>query len=130
MAAGLSAARKFLVVYAHPVRDSLAAALRDAVADGLAEAGHTVDIVDLYEDNFQPVLSAEERTAYMEPGYAPAADVAGYCDRLKAADGLVFVFPQWWFAMPAILKGFVDRVFVPGVAFDHAPGGGRLIPGD
>lgn len=119
---------KFLLVYAHPLGDSFAAALRDAVAGGLAQAGHDVDAIDLYADDFDPRLSAAERAAYMRPGYDPASDVADYCRRLRAADGLVLVFPQWWFDMPAVLKGFIDRVFVPGVAFDHDRAGGRLVP--
>ncbi|MFT5485109.1 MAG: NAD(P)H dehydrogenase (quinone) [Paracoccaceae bacterium] len=129
MAAWLMAvSRRILVVFAHPLSDSLSASLKDAVAGGLADAGHDVDLIDLYQDGFDARLSAAERTAFMKPGYAPPPDAAAYCDRLKAADGIVFVFPQWWFGMPAILKGFVDRVFVPGVAFRPDPDGGRLIP--
>lgn len=120
--------RRILVVFAHPQSDSLSAALKDAVIGGLGEAGHEADLIDLYADDFDARLSTDERTAFMKPGYSPPADTIGYCDRLKAADGIVFVFPQWWFGMPAILKGFVDRVFVPGVAFNPDPRGGRLIP--
>jgi NAD(P)H dehydrogenase (quinone) len=121
-------ARTILVVSAHPLADSLSGALKTAVVGGLEEAGHTADVIDLYVDEFAPSLSAAERTSFVQPGYAPPPDTAAYCDRLLAADGIVFVFPQWWFGMPAILKGFVDRVFVPGVAFDPDPKGGRLIP--
>ena len=129
MAARLMAdSRRILVVFAHPLSDSLSASLKDAVTGGLADAGHAVDLIDLYADDFDARLSAAERTAFMKPGYAPPPDAADYCARLKAADGIVFVFPQWWFGMPAILKGFVDRVFVPGVAFRPDPNGGRLIP--
>lgn len=124
----MAGGKRILVVFAHPLADSFAAALKDAVAEGLTDAGHRADIIDLYADGFDPRLSADERTRFVQPGYAPPADTAEYCDRLNAADGIVFVFPQWWFDMPAILKGFVDRVFVPGVAFDPDPAGGRLIP--
>ena len=120
--------RRLLVVFAHPLSDSLAAALKDAVIGGIEASGGTADLIDLYADDFDPRLSTDERTRFVQPGYTPPADAADYCDRLKAADGLAFVFPQWWFGMPAILKGFVDRVFVPGVAFDPDPQGGRLIP--
>ena len=121
-------ARKILIVFAHPLADSLSAALKAAVVGGLEEAGHTADVIDLYADKFDPSLSATERTSFVQPGYTPPPDTAAYCERLQAADGIVFVFPQWWFGMPAILKGFVDRVFVPGVAFAPDPKGGRLIP--
>ena len=120
-------ARKILVVFAHPLAESLSAALKAAVVGGLEEAGHTADVIDLYADEFDPSLSAAERASFVQPGYAPPPDAAAYCDRLLAADGIVFIFPQWWFGMPAILKGFVDRVFVPGIAFDPDPKGGRLI---
>ncbi len=120
--------RTFLVVFSHPLANSLSASLNQAVIDGLETAGHNVDVIDLYADNFDPRLSSAERAAYMLPDYTPPPDAAAYRDRLKAADGIVFVFPQWWFGMPAILKGFVDRVFVPGVAFNPDPKGGRLIP--
>ncbi len=115
--------RRFMVVHAHPLHASLGAALRDAVLDGLAAAGHEADLVDLYREDFDPRLRAEEREAYFEPGYAPPQDVARYCARLREADGIVLVFPQWWFGPPAILKGFIDRVFVPGIAFAPAPEG-------
>lgn len=119
---------RFLVVFAHPLDDSLAAALKQATIEGLEAAGHTADLIDLYADGFEPALSASERSAFVQPGYKPPSDADAYCERLKAAEGIVFVFPQWWFGMPAILKGFVDRTFVPGVAFDPDPAGGRLIP--
>ena len=129
MAPGLTmAGRRVLVVFAHPLQDSLAASLRDAVVGGLEAAGHEPDIVDLYADGFRPELTADERAVFKEPGYAPPAEVAGYCDRLKRAHGVVFVFPQWWFGMPAILKGFVDRVFAPDVAYRYEPDSPRITP--
>lgn len=129
MAEGVSGAgRRFLVVHAHPLAESLAASLRDAACEGIAASGNTADLVDLHADGFDPRLSAEEREAFVRPGYRPPEDVAGYCERLAAAAGLVLVFPQWWFGMPAILKGFIDRVFVPGVAFAPNPDTGRLDP--
>jgi NAD(P)H dehydrogenase (quinone) len=68
-----------------------------------------------------------ERRGYFATPYESKA-VANYVARLRLAEKLVFVFPQWWFNVPAILKGFFDRVLVPGVAFDHPSGGGPLIP--
>ncbi len=119
--------RRFLVVLAHPLRASFAAALARTVAETLEARGHSADLLDLYAEDFDPRLTAAERESYMT-GKFDASAIAPLADRLKAADGLILVFPQWWFNLPAILKGFIDRVFVPGVAFDHAPDGGRLIP--
>ncbi len=121
-------ARRFLVVLAHPLPESFAASASRTVVEALEGQGHTVDVLDLYAEDFDPRLSAVERAAYMEPGYQPAEDVSGIVARLKAADGLILVFPQWWFNLPAIMKGFIDRIFVPGVAFEHDKAGGRIVP--
>jgi putative NADPH-quinone reductase len=108
---------RFLVIYAHPVEESFQSALHRCVVDTLIAAGHEVDDCDLYAENFQPVLSARERRAYHSPT-PDIVSVAKDIERLRGADGLVFVFPTWWFGMPAILKGYIDRVWVPGVAFE------------
>ncbi|MFN7093326.1 MAG: NAD(P)H-dependent oxidoreductase [Allorhizobium sp.] len=121
-------ARRFLVVLAHPLPESFAASAARAVVQTLEAKGHQVDLLDLYAENFDPRLTAAERAAYMEPGYQSPEDVLGIVERLKAVDGLVLVFPQWWFNLPAIMKGFIDRIFVPGVAFDHDKAGGRIVP--
>lgn len=119
--------RLFLVVLAHPLRESFAAALAQTVVQTLEAGGHRVDLLDLYAEDFDPRLTVAERASYMTGGFDASA-IAPLAERLKAADGLILVFPQWWFNLPAILKGFIDRVFVPGVAFDHAAHGGRLVP--
>jgi NAD(P)H dehydrogenase (quinone) len=112
-----------LIVVAHPLAESFthAAALR--VKATLERRGHTVDLIDLYADDFDPRLTAAERRAYFEPPHDFSA-VASYVAHLRQAQKLVFVFPQWWFDAPAILKGFFDRALAPGVAFEHRPGGG------
>jgi len=106
-----------LVVFAHPLQDSYGAALRDAVIQALKEGGHTVDLCDLYREGFDPVLSARERQMYRDTT-CNAENVAEHVHRLKRAEGIVLVFPSWWYGMPAILKGYFDRVWLPGVAFD------------
>lgn len=105
-----------LVVYAHPCPESFAAALRDVVTDRLRARGWEVDLCDLYAERFDPVLSAEERRAYLDET-RNSAPVQAHVDRLRAAQALVLVYPTWNFGMPAILKGYVDRVFLPGVSF-------------
>lgn len=117
-----------LVVLAHPVPESFAASVAETVVSALRAGGHSVDLLDLYREGFEPSLTDMERRAYMQPGYDPVA-VRGEVERLQAADGLILVFPQWWFNMPAILKGFIDRVFAPDIAFIHDPEGGRIRPG-
>ncbi len=110
-----------LVLYAHPCSESFAAALKTAVTDTLTARGWQVDLCDLYAEGFDPVMTAAERRGYHDL-VANTLPVQGYVDRLRAADALIFVFPVWNFGFPAILKGFIDRVFLPGVSF-------RLVDG-
>jgi putative NADPH-quinone reductase len=105
-----------LVLYAHPCGDSFGAALHARVVGTLVERGWTVDDCDLYAEGFDPVLSEVERRGYHDVP-ANRAPVAGYVDRLRAAEALILCFPVWNFGYPAILKGFFDRVFLPGVSF-------------
>lgn len=86
-----------------------------------------VDLLDLYAEGFDPCLTATERSSYFTSPYDASA-VRTFIERLLRADKLVLVFPQWWFGVPAILKGFFDRVLVPGVAFDHPRGSGMPVP--
>jgi putative NADPH-quinone reductase len=116
------------VVYAHPRPDSFHAALHEAVVSALRGAGHEVDDLDLYADGFQPALTAEERGAYHTVG-GNLTGVESYVERLRAAEALVISAPTWWYGMPAILKGYFDRVWVPGVAFELLPHGGAIKPG-
>lgn len=112
---------RVLVLYAHPDPESFGAALHACVVKSLAEAGHEVDDCDLYAEGFDPVLSRAERVGYHE--LASNTDpVAGYVARVRAAEALVLCFPVWNFGYPAILKGFFDRVFLPGVSFKMADG--------
>jgi putative NADPH-quinone reductase len=106
-----------LVVYCHPVETSFAAALHQEVLAKLKAAGHTVDDCDLYAEGFNPVMSREERLGYHDVP-ANQAPMAGYVQRLRKADAIVFCFPTWCFGLPAMLKGFFDRLLMPGVAFD------------
>ncbi|WP_172332197.1 NAD(P)H-dependent oxidoreductase [Mangrovicoccus sp. HB161399] len=105
-----------LVLFAHPCPESFSAALHGQVVGKLAEAGWDVDDCDLNAEGFSPVLTEAERRDYHETGSDRSA-VQPYIDRLMAAEALVMVFPVWNFGYPAILKGFLDRVFLPGVSF-------------
>lgn len=107
---------RVLVLYAHPVEESFNGALHRLVVERLEAAGHTVDDCDLYAEDFDPRLSREERLGYhdLETNIEP---VRAYVERLQAADALVMSYPVWNFGYPAILKGFFDRVFLPGVSF-------------
>jgi NAD(P)H dehydrogenase (quinone) len=119
---------KVLVVVADPVPDSYVASLGAAATEALTASGHDVDVADLYADGFDPVMSPAERAAYHSEAPVVAVEVHDLARRVKAADALVFVYPTWWTGMPAVLKGWFDRVLVPGVAFVF-DGSGRIRPG-
>jgi len=112
---------RVLVLFAHPVETSFVAALHDAVVNGLAEAGHEVDDCDLYAEKFDPILSRQERLDYHDLD-KNRRNVEPYVRRLLAADALVLVHPVWNFGFPALLKGFFDRVLLPGVSFQLIDG--------
>lgn len=109
-----------LVVRAHPLEESFNHALWERATRALERAGHTLDMIDLYADGFDPRLSAADRANYHATSLPLPDDIAPYVDKLRRAEALVLVFPVWCFGVPAILKGFFDRVLRPGVAFDIA----------
>ena len=119
--------RTVLVVHAHPDPDSFSAALRDRVVATLTDRGDRVELIDLYADRFDPVLSAHE-VATHGTGIAERPALAGHAERLQAADALVLVYPTWWGGPPAMLKGWFDRVWCEGVAYTLPPGGDRIRP--
>jgi len=108
---------RVLVLYSHPVESSYNAALHREVVAGLTGAGHEVDDCDLYAEGFDPVLSREERIGYHDVP-SNRLRLQGHVERLLRAEALVLCFPTWCFGLPAMLKGYFDRVFIPGVAFD------------
>jgi NAD(P)H dehydrogenase (quinone) len=116
---------RVLVVYAHPVEESFVSALHQCTVKTLRDAGHEVDDCDLYREGFSPVLTPAERRAYHDET-ANRTIAPEHVERLRRCEGLVLVFPTWWYGMPAMLKGYIDRVWLPGVAF--ALEGGRTRP--
>jgi NAD(P)H dehydrogenase (quinone) len=123
---------KVLLVYAHPEATSFNGSLRDVAVETLSAAGHDVVVSDLYALGFNPVagpadmtarsneevfnLGMEQMHASQTQGFAP--DIQAELDKLLAADLLILQFPMWWFSMPAMLKGWIDRVFAFGTAYD------------
>ena len=107
---------RVLVIYAHPLESSFNAALHSQVVETLRQHGHEVDDCDLYGESFNPVLSRDDMVVYNDPS-VNRRRVAEYVDRVLAANALVLIYPVWNEGFPAILKGFLDRVFLPGVSF-------------
>jgi putative NADPH-quinone reductase len=119
-----------LVVHCHPDPASFNAALYRVACDALREAGHELRCFDLYAEGFDPVLTREERQAYLPNPALIEARVQPHVDALRWAEHLVFVYPTWFYGPPAVLKGWLERVWLPGVAFLPPPRkGARAVPG-
>ncbi len=118
---------RVLLVYCHPVPESFCAALRDAAMETLAAKGHEVRLIDLYAEGFDPVMQADERRRYndFEAGDNPAPE---HVAQLKWAEALIFVYPTWWYGLPAMLKGWLDRIWTPETAFSISRDGGAIKP--
>ena len=108
---------RVLYVYCHPLPESFHAAIRNEALAGLGEAGHVIDLCDLYAEKFDPVMWPEERRDYHDTAKNQSR-VADYVRRLRETDALICQFPVWSFGPPAMLKGWFDRLMMPGVAFD------------
>jgi NAD(P)H dehydrogenase (quinone) len=109
--------RNPLVVIAHPDGDSLCMALAQAAVRGLQAGGKQVEVIDLYAEKFRPAMSCAERQVYesVQPLIEP--DIVRHIELIERCDALIVVYPTWNMGLPAILKGWFDRVFLPGVAF-------------
>jgi NAD(P)H dehydrogenase (quinone) len=105
-----------LVVYCHPHAGSFTAAVRDLVVARLDDAGAEIRIRDLYAEGFQPVLTEGEWQGYLDCP-ANCTPVQRDVDDIRWCDTLIFVYPTWWYGLPAMLKGWLDRVLLPDVAF-------------
>jgi NAD(P)H dehydrogenase (quinone) len=109
---------RVLVVHAHPDAASFNAVLCRTAVEALQSSNHHVDVIDLYAEQYRATLSAEERQAYHSD--TPMLDpmVTRHAEVLLRADALVFVYPTWWWGLPAIMKGWLERTMVPGVGWN------------
>src|SRR5271154_298064 len=106
---------RILIVFAHPLETIFVSALHARVVEILRAGGHIVDDLDLYAEKFDPVMSREGLLRYVDMN-ANTREVEGYVQRLLAAEALVLVFPVWFDGLPAIMQGYFQRVFLPGVS--------------
>lgn len=117
---------KALLVLAHPAADSLTQSLARTVAQEIVDAGHSFEIADLAAGNFDPRYDLADRA--LHHGQAQASDaVRAEQVRIERADALVLVYPVYWWSMPGLLKGWIDRVFTNGWAYEDRPGGAGLV---
>ena len=107
-----------LVIMAHPAKSSLTRAVARAIVEALQAHGRDAEMVDLAAERFDPVFGPADHAAFNRKGALPD-DVQAEQRRIDRADHLILVYPVYWWAMPALLKGWIDRVFVAGWAFDE-----------
>jgi len=120
---------KVLVVLAHPNPDSFSHAIVDRVVSTLTNRDHSVSVIDLYSLDYSAALTRAELAAY--PTSEPAIDpmVIEHTRLIQECSTIVFVYPTWWSSMPAILKGWIDRTMLPGIAFSVDPQTLKMQPG-
>ncbi len=119
---------KYLIIYAHPNPKSFNHAILEAISGELRKKGKEFEVRDLYGIGFNPVLKSED-LASIRKGTA-MQDVQAEQDYIRAADFLIFIYPLWWAGMPAMLKGYIDRVFSEGFAYRISSEGIEgLLPG-
>ncbi|MED0961100.1 NAD(P)H-dependent oxidoreductase [Bacillus paramycoides] len=106
-----------LIIYAHPSPSSFNASILEHVQKGLQETNHSVTLLDLYKEQFDPVLVFNEEKKRRD--LLHEEETERYRELVQKADTLLFIYPIWWWGMPAILKGFIDRVFVAGFAYKY-----------
>lgn len=110
-----------LVIYAHPQTDGCSSTVLQEITRNLRLKKEHFEILDLYEMNYDPILHAMEH--YTVGNKLVSEQNKNIQQKIKAMDKIIFIYPDWWSSMPAILKGFIDRVFVKGFAFDYSPKG-------
>lgn len=109
---------KVAIVFNHPYEGSYCHAVLNSVTAGLEKAGHAIDLLHLDRENFDPVMRANDLKGFRD-GLPCDPQVIAYRERLEKVGHLILIFPIWWELMPAMTKGFIDKVIFPGVAYDY-----------
>lgn len=123
---------KTLIIYNHPHEGSFCSAIRDAVISGLDVGGHEHKVIDLDKDGFDPVMREKDLSAFVQASRNPGKEIEGldtlvevYVNKMRWAERIVMIFPIWWMTMPAMTKGFIDKVIFPGLVYKME--GGKLV---
>ncbi len=116
-----------LIVVAHPLENSLCRHLADETIAHMKARGHDVTVKNLYDEAFDPRLTVKERASYYQAEFQ-SSELEKDLAQLRETEILILIFPTWWFGFPAILKGWFDRVWAPGHAYDHSPDLKGIIP--
>lgn len=108
---------KTLVIISHPRKNSLTFAVSNEIIRGLEEQNHEIEILDLHENNFNPLVFPVDEPDYSDESKVYSDVVENEMNRIRNVDNIIFVFPVWWHSIPAMLKGYIDRVFNYGFAY-------------
>ncbi|BCH32025.1 NAD(P)H dehydrogenase (quinone) [Mesorhizobium sp. L-8-10] len=118
---------RVLVVYCHPVPESFCAAIRDTAIEAIVQKGCEARVIDLYAEKFDPVMPVDERRSYNECAPKDPA-LEAHIAHLAWAEAILFIYPTWWYGLPAMLKGWLDRVWAKDVAFAMGDSRRRITP--
>lgn len=125
---------RVLIVFNHPYQGSYCNAVLEAVKKGLAKGNHEFDLIHLDDDEFDPVMRGKDLQAFIlartNPQQAHAMldeQVLDYKKRIEAAEHIVFIFPIWWELMPALTKGFIDKLIFPSIAYHYKKQGVGML---
>ena len=113
---------RFLVLFCHPSQKSFSAALYNSTCTSLQKAGHEIRKINLYKEHFDPKLSLDEWNSYLDETHKNIKNLKQHVENLLWAEGLIFIFPTWMYGPPALLKGWLERVWLPDVAFEISSG--------
>lgn len=120
---------RILIVFCHPHEESYTASVFQSVQSTLVERGHELRVIDLHRENFDPVLRRDEWYSYFHAPENNIAALKDHTDALQWADALILIFPTWMYGPPAMLKGWLERVYLPGIAFRVPAGKDTRITG-
>lgn len=120
---------KHLIVYTHLNPESFTKAVTDKVESLAMAKGEDVEVIDLYADGFNPVLGYSDIES-MFMGKETSDEILAYQEKVSWANHVTFIYPLWWGQMPAMLKGFIDRVFANGFAFEYGAEGPKGLLGE
>jgi len=116
-----------LIVFNHPYKGSYCNAILDSVVKSLTNANHNIDLIHLDEEGFNPVMTQEDLLAFRNRKITDPKSIE-YTNRMKKADHVIFIFPIWWEVMPAMMKGFIDKVIFPGSFYEYTNSGYFMFP--
>lgn len=115
-----------VIIYNHPYDGSFCHAILESVIRGDKKAGHNIDVIDLDKDKFNPVMTSADLLAFKNQEMIDTKSL-DYVNRLKKADNLMFIFPIWWELMPAMTKGFIDKVLFPRSTYEYSKSGNSML---